>query len=166
MGLNKGNGQMAAAYAIILGVVYVMIGAVEFATGFWDLLSPGAAESFLGIPIDLYGGFATLVIGAVYFGATLLLKEKYESLGFILIGTLLSAVFGVLYLLIVGADGFGTLLAFRSGEEWTWEWLTSGTAGPGILRPEIWLFFASLPLGYFALKVTKREKISKLKSAS
>lgn len=158
MRLNRRNRQIAI-YAITLGVVYVIVGAVEFTSGLWNLVSPGITVSFLGVPIDLFGGFATLVMGATYFGAVPILKGKHGSLGFVLIGTLLSAIFGVLYLLIVGADGFGTLLASWEGEEWTWEWLTSGSAGPGLLRPEIWLFFASLPLAYFALRTTKKERI-------
>ena len=158
MKLKERNRQIAV-YAITLGVVYVIVGAVEFALGLWNLLSLETTVSFLGVPIDLFGGFATLVIGAIYFGAVPLLKGKHESLGFILVGTLLSAIFGVLYLLIVGADGFGTLLASWEGEEWTWEWLTSGSAGPGLFRPEIWLFFASLPLAYFTLRTTKKERI-------
>jgi hypothetical protein len=92
------------------------------------------------------------VTGATYLAATSLWKGKRESLGFVLVGVLLSTVFGALYLFIVCADGFGMLLSIWQGEEWTWEWLTAGTAGTGILRPEIWLAAASLPLGYFGSK--------------
>jgi len=73
-------------------------------------------------------------------------------MGFMLVGAFLSSVFGVLYLLIVLADGIEALLSSLSGGEWTWNWLTDGAAGTGILRPEIWLFLASLPLAFFALK--------------
>jgi len=145
-----------AVYAIMLGIAYVIVGASEFALGLWDLFSPGTAVNFFGVPADLFGGFAAVVIGATYLGAVLVLKGKHEALGFILIGTFLSAIFGALYLLIVGADGFGTLLAFWEGQEWTWEWLTKGSAGSGLFRPEIWLFFASLPLAYFTLRITEK----------
>jgi len=155
MKLSEGTRKSLITYAIILGTLYIITGLIEFATGLWDLLVPGAAEAILGLPIDLFGGFAVLVIGAAYFGAIPLWKGDYESLGFILVGVLLSVIFGVLYLLIVGADGFGTYLAYLDGEVWTLEWLTSGTAGPGLLRPEIWLFFLSTPLGYFTWRVTK-----------
>jgi|YelNatPaOPRAMG01_1025707.scaffolds.fasta_scaffold25031_4 hypothetical protein len=145
-------------YTIILGAAYIILGAVEFALGIYNLSSPMENASFIGVPADIFGGLATLVIGATYLSAMPLLKGLRESLGFILVGTLLSTVFGVIYLLIVCADGLGTLLASLEGEEWTWEWLTSGTAGPGLLRPEIWLFFASLPLGIYVLKTTRKEK--------
>jgi len=155
MKLSEGTRKSLVIYTVILGILYIVVGLIEFATGLWNLFIPGAAQAILGLPIDLFGGFAALIIGATYFGAISLWKGDYESLGFILVGVLLSVVFGVLYLLIVGADGFGTYLAYLNGEAWTWEWLTSGTAGPGLLRPEIWLFFLSTPLGYFAWRVTK-----------
>lgn len=155
MKISGGAAKSMVTYAVILGSLYIIIGSIEFATGIWDLLAPGTAEGILGLPIDLYGGFATLVIGTLYFGITPLWKGKYESLGFVLVGVLLSVVFGVLYLLIVGVDGFGTYLAYLGGEAWTWGWLTSGTAGLGLLRPEIWLFFLSTPLGLSAWRATK-----------
>lgn len=92
-----------------------MIGSLELITGVWELFAPGAAENVLGLPIDLYGGFVTVVMGATYFGATPLWRGKHESLGFVLVGVLLSAVFGGLYLLIVGTDGLGTYLAYLDG---------------------------------------------------
>lgn len=155
MKLSGGAGKAMATYAFILGILYLTIGSAEFTTGLWNLLSPGTAESIVGLPIDLYGGFATIVLGSTYLGATPLRRGKQESLGFVLVGVLLSTVFGLLYLLIVSADGLGTYLAYLDGEAWTWEWLTSGTTSRGLLRPEIWLFFLSTPLALSAWKATK-----------
>lgn len=158
MKLSEGVGKNLALYALALGVIYILIGFIEFATGFIDLIAPGSGKSILGLPIDLYGGFAALVIGIVFLGATPLWKARYESIGYILVGALLSATFGGLYLLIVGADGLGTYLAYMTGEEeWTWEWLTVGTAGNGILRLEVWLSFLSIPLGLYTLKTVKEK---------
>ena len=159
MRLNNSRRQTIAAYAAILGSIYLIIGAVEFAAGLWDLFQPGPAENLFGLPADIFGGFSALVIGCTYLGGIPFWKGKYESLGFLLIATILSIVFGLLYFLITCADGFGTLLTTWEGEEWTWEWLTLGTAGPGILRPEIWLALISLPLGYAVIKTTGREKV-------
>ncbi|MGC8577639.1 MAG: hypothetical protein ACP5M7_06605 [Thermoproteota archaeon] len=47
-----------------------------------------------------------------------------------------SATYGIVYLLIIGADGFNAYLSYFSGAEWTWEWLTQGTLETGIIRPE------------------------------
>lgn len=157
MKLNESSGKTAATYAVILGVAYIALGLLEFIEGFGDFFAI-TGERILGIqwiPVDIFGGIMTIIIGLVYFGAIPLWKAKYESLSFLLVGALLSAVFGALYLIIVAADGFGTVLALIDGEEWTWEWLTAGTAGTGLLRPEIWLFFLSLPLVYFAWSATK-----------
>jgi len=164
MKLNKNFGKYMAVYSAVLGTLYIIVGSVESATAFWNwFIAPGDNLSLLGLPCDdLFGGLAALIIGIVFFGAIPLWKARYEAIGFVFVGTLLSATFGVVYLLTVGADGFGTLLAYLCGEEWTWEWLTAGTLGVGLLRPEIWLAFLSAPLGYVALKTIRRsEKVDK-----
>ena len=154
---QKVENRWIVIYAVSLGIAYIILGVVEFTLGIYNLLSPMNNVNLIGVvPADIFGGFATLVIGASYFSAVSLLRGKHESLGYILVGLLLSAVFGIIYLLIVCADGFETLLASLKGEAWTWEWLTSGSAGTGLLRPEIWFFFMSLPLAYLTLRKTKK----------
>jgi len=160
MRIDKNFSRYMAVYSAVLGVFYSIVGSVEFATAFWNwFIAPGDNLSLLGLPCDdLFGGLAALIIGIVFFGAIPLWKARYEAMGFVLVGALLSVTFGAVYLLTVGADGFGTLLAYLSGEEWTWEWLTAGTLGVGFLKPEIWLAFLSVPLGYAALKATRRSE--------
>jgi hypothetical protein len=154
---QKAEEKHIVTYAIILGFIYTVFGAVEFTLGIYNLFTPIDNASFLGVaPADVFGGFAALVIGASYLSAMSLLKGVRESLGFILVGMLLSAVYGVIYLLIVCADGFRALLASLEGEAWTWEWLMRGSAGTGFLRPEIWLFFISLPLAYLTLRTLRQ----------
>ena len=155
--LSERSGRCMAAYAVALGALYLMVGSIEFATAFWNwFIELGGGLSLLGLPgDDLFGGFAALVIGLVFLGAIPLWRGSYESIGFILIGSLLSATLGAVYLLIIGADGLTAWLAYLSGEEWSWEWLTAGTLGIGIFRPEIWLAFLSTPLVYIALKSTR-----------
>ena len=164
MKLDKNFSRYMAVYSAVLGAIYIIVGSVEFATAFWNwFIAPGDNLSLLGLPSDdLFGGLAALIIGTIFFGAIPLWKARYESIGFVLVGALLSATFGAVYLLTLGADGLGTYLAYLSGEEWTWDWLTAGTLGVGLLRPEIWLAFLSAPLGYAALKATRRsEKVEK-----
>lgn len=157
MKLSKNTGRFMAVYATILGASYIIIGSIEFATAFWNwFIKPGGGLSLLGLPCDdLFGGFAALVIGTVFLGATPLWKANYESIGFAIVGALLSMALGAVYLLIICADGFGTYLAYLSGEEWTWKWLTAGTLDNGLFRLEIWLGFLSAPLEYAALKAVK-----------
>jgi len=160
MKLDKNFSRYMAVYSAVLGAIYIIVGSVEFATAFWNwFIAPGDNLSLLGLPSDdLFGGLAALIIGIIFFGAIPLWKARYESIGFVLVGALLSATFGAVYLLTLGADGLGTYLAYLSGEEWTWDWLTAGTLGVGLLRPEIWLAFLSAPLGYAALKATRRSE--------
>ncbi|HIE23096.1 MAG TPA: hypothetical protein EYP68_02580 [Candidatus Korarchaeota archaeon] len=162
--LAKGTERIIALYSLIIGITYLIIGVLEFVMGIWSVLMPWAAVTrlarcltgFLGLPMDIFGGLSAIVIGATYFGAFSLWKGKHESLGFVLVATMLSAVFGVLYLLIIGARGLEVFLTFLSGEEeWNWEWITSGTTGLGLLRPEIWLFLLSLPLAFLVWKKAK-----------
>jgi len=162
---QKVENRHIVIYTMILGVAYIIFGAAEFTLGIYNLFSPMDNASLVGVvPADIFGGFAALVVGASYLSAISLLRGARESWGFILVGVLLSAVFGVIYLLIVCADGFGTLLASLEGEAWTWEWLTRGSAGSGLLRPEIWLFFMSLPLAYLTLRKTERRGLNMPKS--
>lgn len=148
MKLNESNGKVIATYAVILGVMYFALGLLEFIGGLGGLLGLGedVLLGFEWIPVDLYGGFATLVIGAAYLGSVPLWNGKYESLSYLLAGALLSAVYGILYILLLGANGFGAYLA---GELSEWEWMID------LSRPEIWLFILSIPLGIFGLKATK-----------
>jgi len=161
MRLNKSDGKRIAAYAAILGVIYLTIGLIEFVNAFWSwFIAMGGEASLFGFPGlpkgDLFGGLAAIVVGAVYLGAAPLWRGRRELLGFPIIGGFLSAALGGVYLLIVLADGLEALLAYLAGEGWTWEWLLAGTAETGLLRPEIWLFILSLPLTYYAWRAARR----------
>lgn len=149
--------NLMVSSALALGVIYALLGAIELATGLWNLVFPENAVSIPGVPVDLFGGFAALVTGATYLGGISALKGKHEALGYILVGGILSGILGILYLLIVGADGLSALLATWEGGEWTWEWLTSGSAGPGLLRPEILLLPVSFLLTYIVLRAINKE---------
>jgi len=162
---RKVENRWIVIYAVVLGIIYIIFGAAEFVLGIYNLFSSMGNAGFIEvIPADIFGGFAALVIGSTYLSALSLLKGLRESLGYILVGLFLSVVYGAIYLLIVCADGFGTLLASLEGEAWTWEWLTRGSAGSGLLRPEIWLFFMSLPLAYLTLRKTERRGLNMPKS--
>jgi len=152
------NVKLIVAYAVVLGIAYLALGVAELALGIQYLLWSNENVSLAGIvPADILGGFASLVIGATFLFSSSVLRGARESWGYIIVGLFLSAVYGVLYMLIVGADGLNTWLSYVAGEgDWTWDWLTSGTAGPGLLRPEIWLFLASLPLAYLTLRALKQ----------
>ena len=69
MSLGKNSGRCMAVYSVVLGVFYIIVGSIEFATAFWNwFIVPGDNLSLLGLPSDdLFGGLAALVIGAVFF---------------------------------------------------------------------------------------------------
>lgn len=125
------TGKRLAIYASALGVISLAIGVVE--------ILGGLGES---IPADLFGGFVLVVMAATYLGGVKgAFQGRHEGLSFVMGGLFLTAVFGVLYLLMMGADGLMYLL----GEAEALPALTDA-------RPEIWIFILSLPL---ALKVRR-----------
>ena len=132
---DTGTGKMLGIYASALGLLYLVFGLIE--------IFGGSGEQ---VPGDLFGGFALVVIAATYLiGVKGVLRGRHQGLSLLIGGLFLSAVFGVLYLLIIGADGLMYLLG--EAEEL-----------PGLvdLRPAIWFFILSLPLVYTARKLTKR----------
>lgn len=86
---------MMALYAGLLGLIYVAVGVLEIVGG----LAVG------WIPHDTFGGLVMLVVGSVYLcGVRELALGKEEGISFVLVGVMLSWVFGVLYLLMMGAS--------------------------------------------------------------
>jgi len=145
--LDKATCRIISIYALTVGLAYIAVGAVELANALYTwFVAPGAEEALLplpGIPAgDLFGGLSSLVVGAVLVRAVPLWKSRREDLAFVLVGTLLACIFGVLYLLLSAANALSALVA--GGEELA-EWLASGWIAD-LSRPEIWLFAASIPM--------------------
>lgn len=129
------TGKRLAIYASGLGVISLAIGLVEILGG-WGTVIPG----------DLFGGFVLVVMAATYlFGVKGTLRGRHEGLSFVIGGLFLTAVFGVLYLLMMGADGLMYLL----GEAEALPKLSEA-------RPEIWIFIISLPLAQRVKSLTAR----------
>ena len=108
------------AYALILGILYLILGFLELTEGFSIMfLPPDYHVDLLGsfIPGDLFGGFSTIVVGLVLIRSLLLSRKKYDALMYVLVGSALAVIFGVLYVLIGGANG---LSAYMAGEKWIW----------------------------------------------
>ncbi len=115
-------------YALLIGVLCVVFGLLEAALVFM--------ECEIWIPRDLFGGLALIVIGAVYLsGVRELLEEKNEGISFLLVGSILIGVFGILHILMIGADWLMYLL----GEVDEFPVVNA-------LRPEILLFVAAFPV--------------------
>ncbi|KYH38590.1 MAG: hypothetical protein AYL28_003140 [Candidatus Bathyarchaeota archaeon B23] len=136
-----------ALYAGVLGVLYLAIGLIEFLSGLISYFG-GSSPWWMSpwIPQDIFGGLSAMVIGLLYIASTTSWR-RYESIGYLLVATLLSAVFAVLYLLIAGANGLDSLIV---GEEWSWM--------EDISRSEIWLLPPSLPPLIISWRMAMRMK--------
>jgi len=129
-----------ALYSLALGIAYTVLGLLELVNAIfsWFLPRIGPPLRFPWLPSsDAFGAFSSIVIGAVFSYAIGLWKGKQEDVAFVLVGTILSGTFGVLYILISLADALEALI---SGGR------ALGALVAGLMRPEIWLFFSALPL--------------------
>jgi len=155
--LDPRTRRTLAVYGSVMGLAYAIIGLLEVVNAFYTwFLRPGAEEALIALPGlpagDLFGGFSSLVIGLVLLQAVRLWKPgRDEDVAFVLVGSLLAAAFGVLYILIFAANGVSALLA--GGEELA-DWLASGWLAD-VLRPEIWLFVLVLPATIVSWRATR-----------
>ncbi len=132
-------GRVMGVYALALGVLYLLFGLMEIVG------VGGSGTDPIPIPGDLFGGLAILVVAATYLnGVRGLFRGEHVGLSFLIGALFLSAVFGVLYLLLMGADGLSYLIG--SSDEF---------AALADFRPEIWFFLLSLPLAYQVWKLTR-----------
>ncbi|MCD6513058.1 MAG: hypothetical protein J7K61_05610 [Thermoplasmata archaeon] len=120
--------KIMCTYGIIAGIAYAIAGVMEI-MGMWYR--------------DIFGGIALLIISSVYLSALGYMdKEKDKALAFVIVGAILSSIFGILYILILFANWLESLI----GEAYNFN-----------LRAEIVLFVAVLPLLY----MIKREVLDK-----
>jgi len=132
---NLKTGKTLGIYAFSLGALYLIVGLLEVLGGYGE-----------SIPGDLFGGLALVVVATTYLsGVKGTLNGDYKGLSLLMGGLFLSAVFGILYLLMLGADGLMYLLG--EAEEI-----------PGLVdfRPAIWFFILSLPLIYHIRNMTQK----------
>jgi|GEM_PF-2375390 len=143
-------GLWMRVYSAFLGGLYVSFGVMELMNAVYTmLLNPGAESppiTLVGVPRgDLFGALVSILIGVLLEMPTVLVVTRTDgrnSLPYMLGGTLLSAVFGGLYTLILASH---TLSALIAGGEELREWLAGGWLTYA-LRPEIWLFVSAVPL--------------------
>jgi len=118
-----------------IGLYAALIGGITGIVGVFEVLFVFTGTDSW-VPADLFGGVALLVIAAVYLtGIGELRSGREEGLSFALTGTILTMVFGSLYILIMGANWLMYLLGEAD------EFLIISE-----LRPEILLFVIALPL--------------------
>ncbi|MCP8305073.1 MAG: hypothetical protein H3Z50_06390 [archaeon] len=154
MRFNKNVGTAIGAYSFFIGTTYTVFGLLEILIGWGDFVGIGASLippiELAGInlvPPDVFGGIMLIIIGAVYLiGVRQQARGDREGLSFLLVGSLLAAVFFGVFTAIMLANGLGYMFQFEDWLDWTWL---------DDLRPGIWLFPLALPGAYLAL--TKKE---------
>lgn len=150
MTFNKNVGTTIAVYSLSIGILYAIFGILEILIG-WGvfvgtgvpLIQPIELAGVNLVPPDVFGGIMLIIIGAVYLtGVRQQGRGEREGLSFLLVGSLLAAVFFVVYVVIMLANGVGYVFQFEDWLEWTWL---------DDLRPGIWLFLLALPGAYLVL---------------
>jgi hypothetical protein len=154
MGFNKNVGKPIAVYSSVIGILYAIFGVLEILVGWGDfvgaeasIISPLEVAGVNVVPPDVFGGIMLIIIGAVYLtGVKQQAKGEREGLSFLLVGSLLAAIFFGVYVVIMLANGVGYLFQFEDWLEWIWL---------DDLRPAIWLFLLALPGAYLAFTKKK-----------
>jgi len=117
-------------FSLITGALYIVFGILQAiaATGLVDIpLVPGNAMGVLVL----------VVIGATFlFGYNELNQGINEGVAYLMVGIVLSLIFGLLYVLVLSADAVSAyVVGSEDFEEWT---IIDG------IRPELYLAFLSL----------------------
>jgi len=150
MAFNKNVGMTLAAYSLFIGTTYAIFGILEILIGWGEFIGTGVpliqSIELAGVtlvPLDVFGGIMLIIIGAVYLtGVRQQARGKREGLAFLLVGSLLAAIFFCVYMAIMLANGVGYMFQFEDWLEWIWL---------DDLRPGIWLFLLALPGAYLVL---------------
>lgn len=103
-------------FAASFGILYLVFGIAMIASA----AIPTLAEltGLYRIPTDPAGGFVLCVIGAVYvFACRELARTSADGPAFLIIGMILSVVFGMVALVSLGAQGIEVMI-FGKGETW------------------------------------------------
>lgn len=126
-----GTVRVIGLYSAVIGIAYIVYGLIEMVA--WAI---GPLSLPLSPSQDAFAGFVLLVIGSLLvYRVKALMDMRYEGLSFLLVGLMLSAIVGVMYILIAGADALDALIV---GE--TWEFDASAYNLPAIV-----LFILLLP---------------------
>ena len=128
------TGREKVTFALVTGILYILFG----------VLQAVAATGYIEIPLvpgNVMGAFVLVVIGSVFlFGYRELKDGIAGGVAFIVVGIMLSVIFGMLYLLVMGAD---TISAYVLSSEDFQDWTPLDD-----LRPELYLSLLSV-YGYF-----------------
>ena len=130
-------GKEKLTFTLVTGGLYIFTGILQALTGSGLVSLPLFPGSFMG-------AFVLIVIGSVFiFGHRELSESNPEGQAFIVVGILLSILFGILYLLVIGADSISAYI-LKSDDFDDWTLLDD-------IRPELYLSLLSI-WGYLKWK--------------
>ncbi len=132
-----GKVRAIGIYSAIIGIAYIVYGLIEMTA--WVA---GTVQFPLSPSPDIFAGIILVVIGSILvYRIKDMLDMKYEGLSFLFVGLILSAIIGIMYILIMGADALDAAIV---GEPWEFD-------ASAYNLPAIVLFILSLP-GWMIIK--------------
>ncbi|MEZ5334793.1 MAG: hypothetical protein R2741_05945 [Methanolobus sp.] len=114
--MTRNYGNKEIMFAALAGVLYLSAGLLNMIEGLG--IDTGMA-GLLFIPGDILGGFCLLVIGAVFLtGLKEMLQGINAGVSFVYVGILMSLVFMIVYLLIMGGNLLDSFIVPEDYEGW------------------------------------------------
>lgn len=158
MSSENNLGKQFSIYSLGLGLLYLVFGSLELVRGLIDAFSFKWVLSEISPIIvypDIFSGITLSIIGIIFlFGVKSQWIAEKQAVSYLVVGTLLSAVFFCVYLVIMGAHAIGWgvyhvipesyVEIFSDWANWVWT---------DDLRPGIWLFIFTLPGAYYTFKM-------------
>ncbi|MCL1965858.1 MAG: hypothetical protein FWF66_06810 [Candidatus Bathyarchaeota archaeon] len=164
MTLSIKIGKKWAIYSLCIGLASMIFGLLGLTSGL--SLAYGVNWSEWGISTvfvypDIFTGVMMAIIGVIFLlGVRPQWSGKQDAVSFLVVGTLLSALFFGVYLAMMGANAIGYSMynAIPAGSvyansvaDWEgWIWLND-------VHPGIWLFVFVIPGLYLTLKLWRKE---------
>ncbi len=113
---NENKGKMF--FGLTAGIIYILFAVMQILNGL------GLGLDFMDtlmIPADVFGGFVLLVIGSIFiYGFKEMNSGIHEGVAFVYFGILMSLVFVIIYLAIMGANALSWYgLGLEDMEGWT-----------------------------------------------
>ncbi len=106
--------RIIGIYSGIIGLLYIFYGILEAYS--WIF---GPVDVFLSPSPDIMGAFILILIGTILiYRLGRLLDRRYDGLAFLFVGLVLSAIIGIMYMLIMFADVLDCAI---TGEVWTFD---------------------------------------------
>ncbi|MDW7731428.1 MAG: hypothetical protein SCH66_03240 [Methanolobus sp.] len=114
--MKQDYGSKEMTFAALTGVMYTIFGIFQIGEGLG--INTGMSD-VLFIPGDILGGLSLVILGAVFlYGLKEMLQGINAGVSFVYVGILMSLVFMVVYLLVMGGNMLDSLIVPEDYEGW------------------------------------------------